>query len=111
MTYIKIILIVLFLIIPVNIYATKWTSTDTKYEIAYTVLDTVDWLQTRYISTHSIKFHEVNPILGKHPSIGKVNMVMGASLIGHWLISYILPKHYRRIWQREIGRASCRERV
>lgn len=34
----------------------------------------VDWLQTRYIATHTDRYYETNFILGIHPSVMKVNV-------------------------------------
>ena len=77
----------------------EWTATDTAFQLAYTTLHVVDWGQTLDIAKNPDKWHETNPILGKHPSIGRVNTYFITTLIGHTFISYILPKNYRRIWQ------------
>lgn len=77
----------------------RWTKADTLWQVSYSLLHSADWAQTRYVARHPQKFYEANPILGKHPSIGKVNLYFGATLVGHAAISYILPKPYRRYWQ------------
>ena len=68
----------------------------------------IDWGQTRYISTHGNQYYENNPILGRHPSLDKVNTLVPLGIIGHAVIAAALPKHYtifgfdvhpRLIWQ------------
>jgi hypothetical protein len=53
-------------------------------------LTAADWGQTRYISTHP-SYYELNPILGRHPSLGRVN---GYFLLGEAMLPvarYALP--------------------
>lgn len=38
------------------------------------VLLALDWLQTRTIAKNPDKWHEINPILGKHPTVNEVNV-------------------------------------
>jgi len=44
-------------------------------------------------------YEERNPILGKHPSVGKVDTYMAISTVGNAVIAYTLPHPYRRYWQ------------
>lgn len=41
--------------------------------IAAAVLQTADWLQTRQIAHNPDRWSETNTMLGRHPSIGRVN--------------------------------------
>ncbi|MDB5813502.1 MAG: hypothetical protein JWN23_619 [Rhodocyclales bacterium] len=41
--------------------------------IAAAMLHTADWLQTRQIARDPDHWYETNALLGRHPSIGKVN--------------------------------------
>lgn len=75
-----------------------WTNADTARETAYTVLHIADWGQTRYIAKNP-QFYEQNPLLGEHPSVGRVDTYFISGLIAHTAISYALPPKYRRIWQ------------
>jgi len=68
-------------------------------EAAYWTLHIMDWGQTLEIARHPEKYYELNPILGRHPGVGKVNTYFLITGIGHTLISAALPKKYRRIWQ------------
>ena len=75
----------------------SWTWQDTTREIIYTGLHVTDWMQTRQGISGGMK--ELNPILGEHPSMGKIDTIVGLSLMGHILISGLLPKPYRTILQ------------
>ena len=79
--------------------ADDWSRTDWNRQLAYTALHIADWTQTRYIATHPEQYHELNPLLGTHPTLGYVNNYFALGLIGHWAITYMLPAHYRPIWQ------------
>ena len=78
--------------------ADEWTTQDSKLETAYFSLALVDWRQTQDISRHS-ELQEVNPILGKHPSNGKINSYFLCATITHFVISSYLPREYRTTWQ------------
>lgn len=80
-------------------YASDWTRGDTIREVSWEVLHVIDWGQTLEIARYPYRYSEYNPILGKHPSVGKVNLYMGAWVILHPVISYLLPKDYRKVWQ------------
>lgn len=77
----------------------EWTSDDTAWEVTYATLHIIDWGQTRHIAKNPELFHENNPILGKHPSVGKVNTFLALTLAGHVAVARLLPKKARRVWQ------------
>lgn len=54
-----------------------------------------DWLQTRQVAKNPDQFHEYNPILGEHPSQGKVNLYFLAAAGGLLLLADFLPSEYR----------------
>jgi hypothetical protein len=55
-----------------------------------------DWGQTRYIASHPQQYREaVNPILGEHPSIHRVDAWFLGSLAVNNGIMLALPKKYR----------------
>ena len=57
----------------------------------------VDWLQTRYIADNPDDYHEINPIMGEHPSIGEVNAYFLGSIIAMNLIGeYALDRSGRK---------------
>lgn len=56
----------------------------------------MDWGQTRYVAKHPQQYEEiVNPFLGKHPSVGKVNAWFIGSLAVNNGAMIALPKRYR----------------
>ncbi|MEK7593512.1 MAG: hypothetical protein AAB464_02245 [Patescibacteria group bacterium] len=102
----KIILFFFFLIISPSLalaedewWGKDWTNKDTAREVVYSALHIADWGQTRYIAKNPQKFYERNPLLGKHPSVGKVDTYFFGGLVAHAAISYILPPKYRWVWQ------------
>ena len=87
--------------------ADKWTTADTAWQASAMALMAADWGQTRYISKHP-EYYETNPILGRHPSTGRVNLYFLGVMIVHPVVSYLLPAkaqvfgfdiNPRRIWQ------------
>lgn len=78
--------------------ADKWTEADTQRQVIYSALHIIDWGQTRYIATHD-EFEERNIALGKHPSTQEVDNYFAATLVGHTLVSYLLPSDWRKVWQ------------
>jgi len=73
-------------------HAAEWTPADTKRELVWQGLWALDWGQTRYIAEHPDKFFERNAILGKHPSVGRVNtyfVLTGA--LHYWLMRKAEP--------------------
>jgi len=55
-----------------------------------------DWGQTRYGAAHPQQFEEIsNPVLGAHPSVGKVDAWFIGSLAVNNGIMVALPKKYR----------------
>ena len=79
--------------------AGDWTNADTARQAAYLTLHAADWGQTRNIAKRPDEFYEVNPILGEHPSIRRVDSYMAFSALAHTAISYALPPKWRRRWQ------------
>ena len=76
----------------------RWEKQDTVLQATYTALHILDWAQTREIERNQA-YHELNPILGRHPSEGRINTYFASTLLGHTLVSVLLPKPYRTWWQ------------
>lgn len=71
-------------------------------QAAFLGLGATDWGQTvRFTQDPSLrdKWHESNPILGKHPSRAKVNALIPLALAAHTLGVWALPRPYRNILQ------------
>lgn len=95
----KNILLILFLLFPVISYASDWNSADSIREVSWQIINFIDYGQTLGIAKNPDKYYERNPIIGKHPSVGTVNVYMIGSAVLHPVVSYFLPKKYRQIWQ------------
>jgi len=93
---VKVIVLIIFLI-ATPCYA--WDRNDTLREVAWQGLHLVDWGQTLNIAKEPTLYHEINPLMGKHPSVGKVNTYMCLSALTHLGVSALLPKEYRIYWQ------------
>ena len=94
------ILIICLLLISCNSFAfDKWAKKDTALQLTYSILHIVDWKQTRYIAKHPETYYERNPILGRHPNIGRVDTYFASTLLLHSGVSYLLSQPYRRYWQ------------
>ncbi len=51
----------------------KWTTTDVLLETTFVAGLAMDYAQTQHIARNPTKYTEENPILGEHPSKGRVN--------------------------------------
>jgi len=93
----RICIIILFLIIwfpsPSHSFD-EWTKEDIITEAAYLSLKAVDWRQTRHIAKNPDRFYEMNPVLGRHPSTGEVDLYFLTTAIFHVGITHILPHEY-----------------
>ncbi len=77
-----------------------WSQGDTYRQTAVTALLVMDWAQTRWsVINRPAEYAEANPVLGQHPSSGKLNNFTVLYIVGHAAISYALPAKYRAYWQ------------
>jgi hypothetical protein len=78
----------------------EWTTLDTSLQAAYSVVHVIDWAQTRnIIKRENEGYYEHNHLLGRKPSVDRVNIYFAATLLLHAGISRALPKDYRTPWQ------------
>lgn len=82
------------------IYASDWTDADTAWQASYLALHVADWGQTRHIAKNPGEYYEVNPLLGDHPSVRRVDTYMAVSAITHTAIAYCLSPDWRRRFQQ-----------
>lgn len=75
-----------------------WDKTDSALAGAAFTLKVIDWKQTRYIARHPDQHREWNPVLGEHPSIGRVNNYFVGSIITSGTIAYFMPGIYRKVF-------------
>lgn len=93
---------------PANCFALDdWRPVDTKRAIAFAVLDGIDWAQTRSIARNPDKFYEMNPILGRHPTVAQVNRYFLKEQMIGFGVSRLLPADFHGIplrasWQTMI---------
>ena len=93
-------------------FAENWTWTDTAYETVFIGLNVADWGYTRNIAKHPENCSENNPLLGRHPSLEKVDVLIPAGMVVHAAVSMALKPVYhveifsyemdipaRRLWQ------------
>lgn len=72
-----------------------WSEVQQASGIALGTLLLVDYLQTRQIAKQPEIYHETNPVLGRHPSLGAVNAYFaGAAIIGYLALD-ALPSDMR----------------
>lgn len=76
----------------------EWTREDTARQVAWSILTLADRLQTLDIARDP-RCYEINPLLGRHPSDGRINSYFAASLIAKALVSSWLPAPWRERWQ------------
>ena len=63
-------------------------------QVASTGLLLIDRQQTLQIAKQPDKYHETNPLLGRHPSTNRVNLHFGASIVANILVGeYVTPKY------------------
>lgn len=80
-------------------HADEWRTEDTQRETAYMVLHAMDWAQTRNIARNPDRYFEYNSIIGRHPSVGRVDAYMATSALLHIGVTRVLPAEYRAAWQ------------
>ena len=100
MKSITLIIMLMILMLPVaGFTADDWNKEEISKEVAWMVLHAVDWRQTAYAMDRPDEYEELNPILGNHPSEGRLNMFMLTTALGHYLITKYIPKEHRSVWQ------------
>lgn len=77
--------------------AEPWDKTDKTLLATGLVLKTVDYFQTQEVARDPDRW-EVNPVMGKHPSRGKVNRYFAVSAIVQWGVAHFLPSSWRKPW-------------
>lgn len=79
----------------------EWTKADTAWEAVAEVAVAADWLETASMAKRfgGRRDFELNPLLGRRPSLDRVNAFGVGSLVLHPVISLLLPSRYRRVWQ------------
>ncbi|OGO34706.1 MAG: hypothetical protein A2Z03_09710 [Chloroflexi bacterium RBG_16_56_8] len=78
-----------------------WTPADTAVEVCYLALHIADWGQTRNASNkeNAGLYVEQNRVLGKHPSIKRIDTYFTVTALAHIAITYALPRKWRDAFQ------------
>ena len=105
----KTIIVIILLSALQNVaYAGDWFAPLSKTDMALIAADTAllatDWGQTRYIATHPGEYHELNPLLGPHPSVSTVNAHFTVAIPLYWLTAWALPTKEDHGYKRFINR-------
>ncbi|HEX4584804.1 MAG TPA: hypothetical protein VH183_08230 [Burkholderiaceae bacterium] len=79
--------------------ADSWSNADLMRQGIFTAVEIIDWGQTRYLAKHPDRYHEINPFLGQHPSVGRVDTLFSVSLVANAGVTWVLPARYRPYWQ------------
>jgi len=90
-------LLIICLPIPVQT-ADKWTKTELGLQALSTSLQIIDWGQTLDIAEKPDRYREINPLIGEHPSRGRVNTYFAVSVLSNIFIAHLLPSLWRRVW-------------
>lgn len=72
-----------------------WSEDQLRMGAALAAVTVVDWAQTRHIADNPDRFHETNPIMGRHPSIGRVDRYFATSILVGAVVLDALPSEYR----------------
>ena len=75
--------------------AGEWTEDQKRMGAALAAVSVVDWAQTRYIAASNGRFYETNPVLGRYPSMRRVDTYFAASLLLGAVVLDALPTEYR----------------
>ena len=88
----KLALILAFISLPA-FAGEPWSTQDKVLFGVSTTLLVADWAQTRTIAKNPDRWYETNPLLGKHPSVSRVNNYFATTLVANYFITdYLSPK-------------------
>jgi hypothetical protein len=78
----------------------RWTTSDIVLEGTFVALVFVDWRQTTAALFEGDGYgREMNPILGERPSRARLNTLVAGAVVGHALVTHLLPTGARPYWQ------------
>ncbi len=92
-------LMLAILLIAWPVSARDWTGEEIGWGAAAAAVRLADWAQTRNIVRNPDRFREVNPIIGEHPSMGRVDgvFILGSALL--FAAAHYFPEYRRSILQ------------
>lgn len=83
--------------------AKEWTGEEKGWATAAAALHVIDWGQTRHIAKSNGEFYEVNPVIGRHPSSGRVNGYFIASGLVIAGLAHFIPEYRRELLMLYVG--------
>lgn len=89
----------LAILFPLAAGAADWSKQDKALFTASTALLAADWAQTRSIAKQPERFYEKNPLLGRHPSVRRVNNYFAGAILLNYFITDALRGDVRTAWQ------------
>ena len=78
--------------------ADEWNLEERTTFAMSSVMLVADWAQTRQIARNADQYRETNPILGEHPSMGRVNTYFATALMLNYVIGRSLDRRWRTAW-------------
>jgi hypothetical protein len=91
---------ILIMLLVSQVAAAEWFAPLTKrqqnLEALYVVITCIDWMQTKEFRAKGDK--EMNPALGEEPSQERVDIMIGAAILGHIFVVHVLPAEYKDTW-------------
>jgi len=91
--------LLIIICLPISAQAAdKWTKAEIGLQTLSTSLQIIDWGQTLDIADKPDQYSEINPIVGEHPSRGRVNTYFAVSVLSNILIAHLLPSTWRKVW-------------
>ena len=90
-------LIVIAFLFPLQA-AADWSSADTKREVAWQIINVIDWGTTLDIENYP-DITEGNIFMGRNPTRDQVNFYMAGYAVIHYVVSSALKPKYRKVWQ------------
>ena len=89
-------IIILMLLSITPAFAGSWDKQNTKLHIPLTALFIADMQQTLQTAREPERYHENNPILGKHPSEGEVYTYFVGTYVLITALTYVMPLKWSR---------------
>ncbi len=78
----------------------NWDDIDKKLFITHQTLIVADWSTTRYAARNNFPYgtFETNLVLGRYPSVDKVDLYFVAVLLGNYFLANWLPSDARKLY-------------
>ncbi len=94
-------LILALLLVSSSVFAQprEWTTEEKTWAAAWLAVRAADWAQTREIARNPDRYWEVNPLIGRHPTLGQVNRFFVVSTALGLAAGHYLPEYRKSMYQ------------